>query len=100
MAIPNQDSLREAKEQFPDHDFPCFIEVGASRLEYAAYSNKLEWRKLYKSHSYQVQQITNRINEYDDCNARLDAIRRRFPARTPFDKIFLDLCKYVLLLAY
>ena len=89
MATPNQDGLREAKEQFPDHDFPCFIEVGA-------YSNKLEWRKLYDSHRHLLRRITNRINEYDDCNARLDAIRRRFPARTPFDKIFLDLRKYVL----
>ena len=100
MANPNQDSLREAKEQFPDHDFPCFIEVGASRLEYAAYSNKLEWKKLYDSHWQLFRRITNRINEYDDCNARLDAIRRRFPARTPFDKIFLDLRKYEFLLAY
>ena len=88
MATTNQDSLREAKEQFPDHDFPWFIEVGA-------YSNR-----LYQRHRRLVRQITDRINEYDDCNARLDAIRRRFPARTPFDKIFLDLCKYVLLLAY
>ena len=100
MATPNQDSLREAKEQFPDHDLPCFIEIGASRLEYAAYSNKREWNNLYQRHWDLLRRITDRINEYDDCNARLDAIRRRFPARTPFDKIFLDLRKYVLLLAY
>ena len=64
MATPNQDSLREAKEQFPDHDFPCFIEG-------EAYSNKLEWSKLYNRHWQLLRQITNRINEYDDCNARL-----------------------------
>ena len=89
MATPNQDGLREAKEQFPDHDFPCLFEIGA------ASSNK----NLYMLHWKLLRRITNRINEYDDCNARLDAIRRRFPARTPFDKIFLDLRKYVLLRA-
>ena len=97
MATPNQDGLREAKEQFPDHDFPCFIEVGA----YEVGDRHRGWNKnLYMRHLRLLRQITNRINEYDDCNARLDAIRRRFPARTPFDKIFLDLRKYVLLLAY
>ena len=90
MATPNQDGLREAKEQFPDHDFPCLFEIGA------ASSNK----NLYMLHWKLLRRITNRINEYDDCNARLDAIRRRFPARTPFAKIFLDLRKYEFLLAY